>query len=127
MINGISQSGRYVQVSGGSSSNPYISPGAVGAGMLRWNPNMNCMEVSDGNTWKTLSMDYASVGLTAEAESLLDWAREQRQKEFLRQERIKNNPALQKAYEAIKRAEENFNLLEKFVEHDNDTEVQASP
>ena len=43
---------------------------------------------------------------------MLDWAREHRNKELARELKIKNNPALQKAYEAIKRAEENFDLLE---------------
>lgn len=44
---------------------------------------------------------------------------------------VKDNPALQKAYEAIKRAEENFDILEKFVENDTDNmtgdTVQSSP
>jgi len=31
---------------------------------------------------------------------------------------IENNPALQKAYAAVKRAEDNFDILSKFVEHD---------
>jgi hypothetical protein len=84
------------------------------------------MEVCDGNTWKTLSMYYASVGLTPEAESLLDWAKQERDKQLKRQQLIRTNPSLQKAYEAIKRAEENFDLLEKFVEHDTDHgEVQS--
>ena len=30
-----------------------------------------------------------------------------------------NNPALMKALEAVKRAEDNFEILSKFVEHDN--------
>jgi hypothetical protein len=31
---------------------------------------------------------------------------------------IANNPALEKAYEAVKRAEANFDILSKFVEND---------
>jgi hypothetical protein len=31
---------------------------------------------------------------------------------------MENNPALQKAYEAVKRAEDNFDILSKFVEDD---------
>ena len=55
MIKNISGS-KYIMVSNSGSSDPYISPGSVGAGMLRWNPNMNCMEVNDGNMWKQFSM-----------------------------------------------------------------------
>ena len=120
MIKGINSSGRYVSVTGGSSSDPYISPGSSGAGMLRWNPNMNNMEVNDGNSWKTLSMNYATVELTPEAESLLEWARKERDKQRTREDAVRRNPALQKAYEAIKRAEDNFDLLETIAkEHDN--------
>lgn len=131
MIKGINSSGRYITVQGGSPSNPYISPGASGAGMVRYNPNMNQLEVNDGNSWQTLATTYATVELTPETESLLEWARKERNKQSERERAVRNNPALQKAYEAIKRAEENFDLLEVIArEHDNQgemAEVQASP
>lgn len=124
MIKGITQSGRYVTISGGMPSNPYISPGSSGAGMVRYNPNMNAMEVNDGVSWKEIGNSFASVGLTHEAEELLDWAREQRNKQLARQHAAEKNPALRKAYEAIRRAEENFDLLESIAgQYDNDTEV----
>ncbi len=120
MIKGINSSNRYITVNGGSPNNPYISPGSVGAGMLRWNSNMNNMEVNDGVSWKTLEMNYATVELTPETEALLDWARQERNKQRTREDAVRKNPALQKAYEAIKRAEENFDLLETIAkEHDN--------
>lgn len=129
MIKGIT-GGKYIIVQGGSPSNPYISPGSAGAGMLRWNPNMNTMEVNDGNAWKELGMSYAQVQLDYEAESLLNWAREQRDKQRLREKRIQENPALKKAYEAILRAEENYDMLDRIVGDDvySDSEqVQSSP
>lgn len=106
-------------VTGGSSSDPYISPGSAGAGMMRWNPNMNCMEVNDGSMWKSLGMSYATVTLDAEAESLLNWAREEKNKQIQRESRIKSNPALRKAYEAILRAQDNFDILDKIAGEDN--------
>lgn len=125
MIKGINTSGRYLVVSGGSPSNPYISPGAVGAGMVRYNPNMNQLEVNDGNSWQQLSMSYASIELSADAESLLEWARKERSKQQTRELAVKNNPALQKAYEAIRRAEENFDLLETISKEYNYGEAEA--
>ena len=104
MIKGISPSGRYTVVSGGNVTNPYISPGSAGAGMLRWNPNMNTMEVNDGVSWKTLDTNYASVGLTPEAESLLDWAKKKQAEEQSMAEMMERYPALKKArdnYELI--------------------------
>ena len=119
MIKGINPSGRYIQVQGGATSN-YINnySGAQGVGNVRFNTTNQNMEVFDGNTWQTLQMGYASVGLNSEAESLLDWAQQERNKQFKREQLIKDNPALQKAWEAIERAEANFDILAKFVEND---------
>ena len=113
MIKDIVSSGRYVQVQGGSAST-YVNgySGLQGVGNMRYNTSNQNMEVFDGNTWIQLNMGYSSIGLTPEAEALLDWARQERDKQFQREARIKNNPALQKAWDAIKRAEENFDILE---------------
>ena len=129
MIKGIT-GGKYVMVQGGSSSDPYISPGSAGAGMMRYNPNMNCMEVNDGNMWKQLGMSYATVALDAEAESILNWAKQERERQRLREKRIQENPALKKAYEAILRAEENYDLLDRIVGDDTCNvceQVQSGP
>ena len=112
MIKGINSSGRYLTVTGGSPSSTYISPGSIGAGMLRYNSNMNCIEVNDGNMWKQLDMSYASVELNPDTEALLEWARLERTKQQLLEERIEQNPALKKAYEAVLRAQENFDILD---------------
>jgi hypothetical protein len=71
MIKGISQGGRYITVSGGIPNNPYISPGSQSAGMMRYNTNMNNVEVYDGQSWKEIS-SFASISMTPEAETLLD-------------------------------------------------------
>lgn len=130
MIKGINPQGKYVQVQGGSVSN-YVNnySGAQGVGNLRFNTSNQNMEVFDGNNWQQLQMGYASVGLNHEAESLLDWAQQERARQYRREQLIKNNPALQKAWEAIQRAEANFDILEKFVENDDaeSGQVQASP
>lgn len=129
MIKGIT-GGRYIMVQGGSVSDPYITPGSAGAGMMRWNPNMNCMEVNDGNMWKQISTSYANITLDAEAESLLNWAKQERDRQREREKRIQENPALKKAYEAIIRAEENYDMLDKIAGHCQvceADEVQSSP
>jgi len=124
MIKGINSSGRYLTVTGGTASNPYISPGSVGAGMIRYNPNMNCIEVNDGNMWKQLDMSYATVELNPDAEALLEWARLERTKQRILAERIEQNPALKKAYAAVVRAQENFDILDKIVGDDLDRELR---
>ena len=125
MIKGIA-GGQYINVNGGYASNPYISPGAVGAGMMRYNGNTNCMEVNDGNMWKQLDMAYPTVELNAEAQELLAWAREERNRQIQRESRIKSNPALKKAYEAILRAEENYDMLDRIVGDDVESTIKPS-
>lgn len=121
MIKGINPQGKYITVVNGSSSN-YINnySGAQGVGNVRYNTTNQNMEVFDGNSWQMLNMNFASVGLNNEAESLLDWARQERDRQYKRDQLIKDNPALQKAWEAIERAEANFDILAKFVENDKE-------
>jgi hypothetical protein len=96
MIKGIT-GGRYITVSGGMSSDPYISPGAMGAGMVRYNSNMNCMEVNDGNSWKQLGMNYANLELTPDAQAILDWAKKKMEEERQLDELCEKYPGLRKA------------------------------
>jgi hypothetical protein len=62
--------------------------------------------------WKQLESSYATVELSPEIESLLEWTKLERTKQRLREERIEQNPALKKAYEAVLRAQENFDILD---------------
>ena len=125
MIKGIT-GGKYVMVQGGSSSDPYISPGSAGAGMIRWNPNMNCMEVNDGAVWKTIDMGYATVGLSADAESILDWAKQKRAEELEYERLAKDHPAIQIALENLNKAQQQLKatvILSK--EHETNEETAS--
>jgi hypothetical protein len=84
--------------------NPYIPPGSQSAGMMRYNTNMNNVEVYDGQTWRELSSNYASVSLTAEAESLLDWAQKKRNEEIQLEALAKEHPAINIALDNLKKA-----------------------
>lgn len=117
MIKGITGSHGII-AGGGSVSYPYVPQNSNNPiqGMLRLNGQD--MQVFDGSSWITLSASYATVSLDQETQDLLMWAKAQRQMALNRMTIAQNNPALMKALEAIKRAEENFELLEKFVEND---------
>jgi len=110
-----------VTVSGGNTALPFISTNVNNPiqGMLRI--NMTELEVFNGTGWQTLSSSYATVSLDQETQDLLMWAKAQRTMQMNRLTLAQNNPAMLKALEAIKRAEENFELLEKFVEYDTQT------
>ena len=115
MIKSITSSSPYITVTGGNPMSPYFSPGAQGAGQMRFNTSSNNIEVWDGVTWKELGMSYVNVDISGETQELLKWARETKNRELSRESRVRNNPALQKAYEAIQRAEANFDILDKIA------------
>jgi hypothetical protein len=122
MIKGITQGGRYITVSGGIHSNLYISPGSQSAGMMRYNTNMNSVEVYDGQGWKELSTSYASISMTPEAESLLDWARKKRDEELQMQSLAEKHPAVKIALDNLEKVRQQLDatiILSK--EHDTST------
>jgi hypothetical protein len=107
-----------VVVSAGNTSVPYVNQNNSNPmqGMIRiWGSDM---QVFDGNNWINMATSYATVSLDQDSQDLLQWARTQRQLERNRAVLIENNPALEKAYKAILRAEQNFDILTKFVESD---------
>ena len=111
-----------VVVSGGNTSVPYVNQNSSNPmqGMIRV-----CgtdMQVFDGTSWIQMATSYATVGLDQETQDLLQWARTQRTLERNRAVLIETNPALENAYRAILRAEQNFDILSKFVEHDKEQE-----
>jgi len=123
MIAGI-MGNKGVVVSGGDVSTPYINNNSSNPiqGMIRlWG---NDFQVFDGNMWMNLASSYATVSLDQDTQDLLHWARAQRTMALNRMILAQNNPALMKALEAVKRAEDNFELLSKFVENDLDAELR---
>ena len=113
-----------IVINGGNSASPYINQNTNNPmqGMIRMSGTD--FQVFDGSSWLMLATGYPSVGLDGETLDLLQWARTQRQLDLNRKFLIENNPALAKAYKAIKRAEDNFDILSKFVENDLDAELR---
>ena len=111
MIKNITPIGRYITVSGGNSST-YVNgySGAQGVGNMRFNTSTQNMEVFDGNSWIMLNMDYASVGLNSEAESLLDWARKKRDEESKWYALASSNEAVRIALEKLEQAKTRLEL-----------------
>jgi hypothetical protein len=113
-----------VTVAGGNTSLPYINSNASNPiqGMIRI--NNTDFEVFNGTGWQSLPSSYATVSLDQDILDIIQWARTQRQLELNRATLIANNPALENAYKAILRAEQNFDILSKFVENDLDAELR---
>jgi hypothetical protein len=102
MIDSIHGSGKYMQVVGGHAST-YINnySGLQNVGNVRFNTNNQRMEVYDGNTWMSINMSSAQVGLNQEAESLLDWAREKKAEEQKLKALMEQHPGLQDLHDKL--------------------------
>ncbi len=114
MLKGLSPSGKYMYVHGGHTST-YVNgfSGAQGVGNMRFNTTNQCIEVFDGTSWIMLNMDYASVGLNGEAESLLDWAKQKRDEEMAWKELAEKNQAVKIALEHFEQAKQQLNITAK--------------
>jgi hypothetical protein len=109
-----------IVVGSGNTSVPYIpqNQSTPMQGMIRvWGTDM---QVFDGSAWMNIATSYATVSLDQETQDLLMWAKAQRTMAMNRLTLAQNNPALMKALEKLKKAEDNFELLSKFVEHDKE-------
>ena len=116
MLKDITASGRYIQVSGGGGST-YVNgyAGSQGVGNMRYNTSSQNMEVFDGNNWIQLSMGYSSVGLTGEAELLLDWAREKRNEELAWKTLAEKNAAVRIALDNLEEARRQLDITAKLA------------
>jgi hypothetical protein len=132
MLKGISPQGKYMYVHGGNAST-YVNgfSGAQGVGNMRFNTNTQNIEVFDGNNWMTLAMDYATVGLNGDAESLLDWARQRRDEELMWESLAKDNQAVKIALDNLEKAKQQLKITSTLARETSDfgemAEVQASP
>jgi hypothetical protein len=122
MIKHITPTGRYITVSGGNSST-YVNgySGAQGVGNMRFNTSTQNMEVFDGNSWMMLNMDYASVGLNNEAESLLDWARKKRDEELAWQNLAATSQAVKIALDNLEQAKTHLAITAHLAKDINET------
>jgi hypothetical protein len=114
-----------VIIAGGNTSLPYIAPNTSNpmTGMLR--VHNTDIEVFNGSNWQIFPSSYTTVSLDQDVLDVIQWARKQRDKQLDRERRIQNNPALKKAYEAIERAEANYDILDKIVGEDGNQTISA--
>jgi hypothetical protein len=92
------------------TSLPYISPGAVGSGMVRYNSNIQQLEVNDGAVWLQLGQT-SSIGLTQEAEQALQWAQQQLKRE-------QELDALAKQHPGVKDLQEKLEIMVALVKQE---------
>ena len=98
MIKTINSGSLHVTVSGGHPSTPPISPGAVGAGMLRYNPNLHQVEVYDGIAWQGIN-NHVTIDLGWDSKQAIEWAHEKMQEERRLHELMSRHPGLKELHD----------------------------
>ena len=130
MIKSIVPNGRYIQVTN-STSSTYVNgySGLQGVGNMRYNTTNQSTEVFDGNNWITISMSIPSVGLTQEAESLLDWARKKKNEEMELEHLAQTNTTIKDLVEQVKIKQDQIKMVQNLIKKETewDGPVTAGP
>ena len=119
MIKSITSLGKYMGVMNAQAPSMYMNHhvGLQGIGNVRYNTVTNTFEVFDGNMWMQLSTANAQIGLTAEAEGILDWARHKRAEE----ERIMR---LAEEHSGIRDLQQKLEVMIALVSKDKENDSQ---
>lgn len=114
MIKTVNGQGRYIMVNGGFPATTYMntSSGYMNVGDVRFNTNMQRLEVYDGNMWIELSTSHASIGLTPEAEDAMSWAINKLHEERMLELKAKDNPAIADLLNKKKEIENQITMVE---------------
>jgi hypothetical protein len=129
MLNGINTSGRYITVIGGSPStfvNKNYSSNGFMTGDMRYDLDSQCIKVFDGSNWVSLVSTNATIELTYEAQSLLDWASKKRLEEQLLEKQAQENPAIKDLVEQIKQKQEQIKMVQTLLNSPGDNGIKPS-
>ncbi len=112
MIKSLYSTSPFITVTGGTPQNTYIGhSNGLCVGNMRYNPNGNNIEVFDGSSWIIMYSNTASVDLSGEAVSLLEWARKKRNEELERERLAETNSTIRDLMDQIKQKEEQLSIV----------------
>ena len=105
--------GKHILVGGGNSASNYINTGAgmMGVGDLRFNTSTQQIEFYNGQTWQIFIMAQATVGLTDQAETAIDWAMKKMEEEREARAMSEQYPAVADALGAVCEAEQQLKTV----------------
>jgi len=115
MIKGLATSSKYTVVSGGNTNVPYVNQNVNNPfqGMLRISGSD--LQVFDGSSWVVMNTSYTTVGLTTDAEAILDWARKKRDEEIEIDLLAAANPTIKELLEHIKEKEYQIQMVMNLI------------
>ena len=128
MIGNIYSSSPSVIISG-STGSTYVNgySGSQGVGNMRYNTSSQKMEVFDGTNWIMLNMGTASVGLSGEAEALLNWARVKRNEELELERLAEENPTIRDLVEQVKQKQDQIKMVQTLLKSSGNEGLEIKP
>ena len=124
MITNITANGSpLLWVSTGGSTMPHINMNAPSSGMMRWNGNINSIEVFDGsmNLWQQMYGKTADIQLSPQIQAVMNWANQKMTEESEWEKLAKTNDAVKIALENMKKAKQQLDITAKLVKDHNET------
>ena len=124
MITNITANGSpLLWVSTGGSTMPHINMNAPSSGMMRWNGNINSIEVFDGsmNLWQQMYGKTADIQLSPQIQAVINWANLKMAEESEWEKLAKTNDAVKIALENMKKAKQQLDITAKLVKDHNET------
>ena len=111
MIGNIGQTGKYVAVTGGVSSNYVNNSNYMSVGQLQYNLNNQQLEIYNGTSWQRLNLGQYYVGLNPDAEDAIDWVRKRMAEEKEARAMAEQYPAVADALGAVREAEQQLKTI----------------
>lgn len=109
MIKNVTSNSPYIIVGNYNGSLGYISPGSQ-AGQVRYNTNMNVMEVFNGTAWQDIA-GQADIDLSYDAKLVLEWGKKKMARELEMEALAKEHPTVAAALDALRKAEEQLDIV----------------
>jgi hypothetical protein len=124
MLKTVNSMSRYMMVNGGMPATTYINPssGYMNVGDVRYDTQMQRLEVYDGQMWREINSSHASVGLTPDAERALDWANRKIAEEAELENLANSNPTIADLINQKKELDDKIKMVQTLVK----SEVNAS-
>ena len=85
-------------------------------GQMRYNGSAQCIEVYDGMTWLSMGSAYPTVELAPHVQAVVIWAQTKMAEESRLKELAAKHPTVADALAAVKRAEEQVQIVAALVE-----------
>ena len=105
--------GMGIHISGSVYNAPYVDSTRASAGMVRFISNN--FEVYDGSSWLPLQSSYPQVELDGITQEALQWTRRRMEEEKRILELAKNHPTVADALAAVKKAQEQLDIVVTMV------------